>query len=107
MVCDSDDFALYHQTKTLINFWCKRRLNLKSFIQPSETLLVKLTEKKKLLINGGEYKSQSLVFFFGWLFKAGPCICHLYLQDLGRKITLEMGKAPNTLQKGAQAARPW
>ena len=66
MVYDSDDFALYHQTKILINFWCKRRLNLKSFIQPSEILLVKLTEKKKLLINGGEYKSQSLVFFF-WL----------------------------------------
>ena len=34
--------ALYHQTKTLINFWCRRRLNPKSLIQPSKTLLVEL-----------------------------------------------------------------
>ena len=32
----------YHQTKTLISFWCRRRLNSKSFIQPSETLPVEL-----------------------------------------------------------------
>ena len=36
--------ALYHQTKTLISFWCKQGLNLKFFIQPLETLLVELTE---------------------------------------------------------------
>ena len=34
----------YHQTKTSINFWCRRRLNLRFFIQPLETLLIKLTE---------------------------------------------------------------
>ena len=36
--------ALYHQTKALISFWCRRELNLRFFIQPSETLLVELTE---------------------------------------------------------------
>ena len=34
---------LYHQIKIPINFWCRWRLNLKSLIQQSETLLVKLT----------------------------------------------------------------
>ena len=38
--------ALYHQTKTPIGFWCKQGMNLKSLIQPSETLLVKLTRTK-------------------------------------------------------------
>ena len=33
----------YHQTKTLISFWCKRKLNSKSLIQPSETLPIELT----------------------------------------------------------------
>ena len=35
--------ALYHQTKTLISFWCRWGLNLKSLVQPSETLSVELT----------------------------------------------------------------
>ena len=35
--------TIYHQIKTLINFWYKRRSNYKSLIQPLETLLVKLT----------------------------------------------------------------
>ena len=35
--------ALCYQTKTPTNFWCKQRLNLRSLIQPSKTLLVKLT----------------------------------------------------------------
>ena len=30
--------ALYHQTKTPINFWCRRGLNTRFLIQPSETL---------------------------------------------------------------------
>ena len=34
--------AHYHQTKTLISFWCRRGLNSRSFIQPSETLPVEL-----------------------------------------------------------------
>ena len=34
---------LYHQTKTPIGFWCRRGLNLRSLIQPSETLPVELT----------------------------------------------------------------
>ena len=42
--------TFYHQTKKLIDFWCKQRLNDRSLIQLSETLLVELTrihEKKK------------------------------------------------------------
>ena len=35
--------ALYHQSKTSISFWCRRGLNPRSLIQPSKTLLVKLT----------------------------------------------------------------
>ena len=35
---------LYHQTKISISFWCRRGLNPKSLIQPSETLLVELVE---------------------------------------------------------------
>ena len=35
--------ALYHQSKTLISFWCRGGLNPKSLIQPSKTLLVELT----------------------------------------------------------------
>ena len=34
--------ALYNQTKTPINFWCRRELNPKSLIQSSETLPVEL-----------------------------------------------------------------
>ena len=41
--------VLYHQTKTPISFWCRRGLNLRSFIQPSEILPVELT---------GTYKSK-------------------------------------------------
>ena len=36
--------TLYYQTKTPIGFWYKWRLNPRSLIQPSETLLVELTE---------------------------------------------------------------
>ena len=36
--------AHYHQIKTPISFWCRRRLNFRSLIQPSETLPVELTE---------------------------------------------------------------
>ena len=41
--------ALYHQTKTLINFWCRRELNPRSLIQSLEILPVELpgTHKKK------------------------------------------------------------
>ena len=41
--------ALYHQTKTPISFWCKRGLNPKSLIQPSETLPVELTETHTII----------------------------------------------------------
>ena len=36
--------ALYHQNKTLITFCCRRGLNPRFLIQPSETLPVELTE---------------------------------------------------------------
>ena len=35
--------ALYQQTKTPVSFWCRRGLNPRSLIQPSETLPVELT----------------------------------------------------------------
>ena len=35
--------VLYHQTKTPIGFWCRRKLNPRSLIQLSEILLVELT----------------------------------------------------------------
>ena len=35
--------VLYHQIKTPISFWCRRGLNPRSLIQPSETLPVELT----------------------------------------------------------------
>ena len=35
--------AFYDQTKTPISFWCRRGLNPKSLIQPSEILPVELT----------------------------------------------------------------
>ena len=34
----------YHQSKTPISFWYRRRLNLRSLIQPSEILPIELTE---------------------------------------------------------------
>ena len=36
--------ALYYQTKIPISFWCRRELNPRSFIQPSEILPVELIE---------------------------------------------------------------
>ena len=36
--------VFYYHTKTPIDFWYRRRLNLKSIIQLSETLLVEVTE---------------------------------------------------------------
>ena len=42
--------ALYHQTKTPINFWYKRKLNPRSLIQSSETLPVELTGTHHLIL---------------------------------------------------------
>ena len=39
--------TLYHRTKIPISFWCRRGLNPRSLIQPSETLLVELTGTHK------------------------------------------------------------
>ena len=43
MAFASNYCALYHQTKTLVDFWCRLGLNPRSLIQLSETLPVKLT----------------------------------------------------------------
>ena len=48
MVSTFDGSFLYHQIKTPINFWCRRGLNPRSVIQPSETLPFELTETHKL-----------------------------------------------------------
>ena len=34
--------AIYYQTKTPISFWCRRGLNSRSLIQPSETIRIQL-----------------------------------------------------------------
>ena len=34
--------SLYHQSKTLISFWCRWGLNPRSLIQPPETLPIEL-----------------------------------------------------------------
>ena len=41
MVLTLDDSS-YHQTKTLIGFWCRWELNPRSLIQPSDTLSIEL-----------------------------------------------------------------
>ena len=38
--------ALYYQTKISIRFWCRQGLNLRSLIQPSETIGSKLATKE-------------------------------------------------------------
>ena len=45
MTFTPDDSSL---SKILISFWCRRGLNPRSLIQPSETLPVELTERHKL-----------------------------------------------------------
>ena len=57
--------SLYNQTKTTINFWCRRELNPKSLIQPSETLLIKLIETYPFIIN---------LFLYSYIY---IYICHL------------------------------
>ena len=47
MASTSDSCTLYHQIKTPINFLCRRELNIRSLIQPSETLSIELTETHK------------------------------------------------------------
>ena len=42
--------ALYHHIKTPISFWCSRRLNSRSLIQSSETLLVELTRTYNVVL---------------------------------------------------------
>ena len=41
--------TLYHQTKILISFLRRQRLNHRSLIQPSETLLVELIETQNYI----------------------------------------------------------
>ena len=38
--------TLYYQTKIPIRFWCRQGLNLRSLIQPSETIESKLATKE-------------------------------------------------------------
>ena len=47
--------VFYHQTKTPIGFWCKRRLNPRSLTQPSETLPIELTGTHWFLELIGQY----------------------------------------------------
>ena len=60
-----DENSLYHQTKALISFWCRRGLNPKSLIQLSEILPVELT--------GTHYVTLLLLVY-------NPCICMVQLK---------------------------
>ena len=42
-MASAPDNSSYYQIKTPISFWCRRGLNPRSLIQPSETLPVELT----------------------------------------------------------------
>jgi len=44
LITSALDLSLYHQTNTSISFLCRQELNSRSFIQPSETLTVKLRD---------------------------------------------------------------
>ena len=49
--------TLYHQTKTPIGFCCRRRLNLRSLIQPLKILSIELTETHRDMIKWMEQSS--------------------------------------------------
>ena len=49
--------VFYHRIKTLIGFWYRWKLNLRSLIQPSEILPVELTETHIYLLKRKEKKT--------------------------------------------------
>ena len=55
--------TLYHQTKTPINFWCRRGLNHRSLIQPLKTLTVELTRTYNIYIYIYIFLSAFFLFF--------------------------------------------
>ena len=62
--------APYYQTKTPISFWCRRGLNPRSFIQPSETLSVELTGTHKTNYNFKNMNSCEIKCAFGFNLKS-------------------------------------
>ena len=65
--------ALYHQTKTPINFLCKQELNIISLIQPSKTLLI------KKLIDSMIHKSNTRVILrYSWSIKNCTPSSHIH-----------------------------
>ena len=77
--------TLYHQTKTPISFWCRRGLNLRSLIQPSETLPVELIEtkkkKKKLQNNFSPLKTLPMGVM-GWCFHTIVSVFKLFYNKI-------------------------
>ena len=75
--------AFCHQTKTPISFWCRRGLNPKSLIQPSETLPVELVRTHNFLV--------SLLVFYQLIF---------FLSHLNNSFVFELMRAwePSTVQ---------
>ena len=69
--------ALYHQVKTPISFWCRRRLNPRSLIQPSETLPVELTGTHKMLV----YFCFTLDWESPYLQNFDPCLYNRLLAE--------------------------
>ena len=65
--------VIYYQINILISFWSKWRLNLKFFLQSSETLLIKLTKTYHSFytelqpiraFNGTIYKFHNILYIF-------------------------------------------
>ena len=68
MVFIFDDYTFYHQIKTPIDFWYKRKLNQKFFIQLLKILQIELIkihiEFKLKLKHFGEFANIDFFFFF-------------------------------------------
>ena len=60
--------TLYYQTKIPISFWCRRRLNPKSLIQPSKTLLTLFNRWMALFLSTFRY---STIWFYFYFFNLG------------------------------------
>ena len=85
--------ALYYQTKAPISFWCRRRLNPRSLIQPSEILPVELigTHHTFLFLNQKAVDFSKTIFVlntYHLLFLTTQKIFYL-LQNLWEKKVLQ------------------
>ena len=79
-MASAPDDALYHQTKTPIGFWCRRRLNPRSLIQPSETLPVEQTGTH--VIDSNLNPQLKLLFFFSQIITNNNLSFKIYCENI-------------------------